>query len=416
MQLTERIRIFPTSEQEEVLWTLSERCRLLYNFALVKSLVERIEGWKSGKSIKYREQQDALPEIKRKCPEYKRVHSKVMQMVLRQLDSDYRSFFALWKKGDKTARPPGFKGRKHFTTMTYNQSGFRIENGKISLTHFYNDVPLTLAIPASFSFGRVYQVSIFKEGEDFYLSVVYEKPEKPYVDNGLYQAIDLGVKKVATAMNIQGKFLEVKNPRQDRYWQPKIAEVQSKRDHCRKGSRKWRWYNKEKRKMERKCFNQIRDQQHKLSRKLVGNTRANTIIVGNLSVKNMAQSDRPEKMKKGLNRATQNCGYLSRFAGFLTYKAELAGKKVIEISERDTTKMCCIRGKKHGMQIWNRIMECDCGNEIDRDRNSAVNIMVRFLSQNALVDGLLSFRESILRQTGLAIASYSQEAPCESEE
>ncbi len=39
-----------------------------------------------------------------------------------------------------------------------------------------------------------------------------------------------------------------------------------------------------------KKSNQLRDFQHKLSKKMVNNTKANTIIVGNLKVKNMAQS------------------------------------------------------------------------------------------------------------------------------
>jgi putative transposase len=34
MQLTQKIKIYPTKEQEDVLWILSEKCRLLYNFAL----------------------------------------------------------------------------------------------------------------------------------------------------------------------------------------------------------------------------------------------------------------------------------------------------------------------------------------------------------------------------------------------
>ena len=52
------------------------------------------------------------------------------------------------------------------------------------------------------------------------------------------------------------------------------------------------------------------------------------------------------------------------------------------------------------MPLWKRTMECDCGNVIDRDRNSAINIMVRFLSQNALWPGYLHFVDNI-RQTGL---------------
>ncbi|MFX0096679.1 MAG: hypothetical protein ACFE7E_02855 [Candidatus Hodarchaeota archaeon] len=50
------------------------------------------------------------------------------------------------------------------------------------------------------------------------------------------------------------------------------------------------------------------------------------------------------------------------------------------------------------MKLWNRIMDCDCGNMIDRDKNSAVNIMKRYLSQNALWTGYQEFLGN-LRQT-----------------
>ncbi|MBY9005181.1 MAG: helix-turn-helix domain-containing protein, partial [Candidatus Lokiarchaeota archaeon] len=39
MKLTQKIRIIPSKEQKHVLWILSEKYRLLYNFALA----ERIE-------------------------------------------------------------------------------------------------------------------------------------------------------------------------------------------------------------------------------------------------------------------------------------------------------------------------------------------------------------------------------------
>ncbi len=118
--------------------------------------------------------------------------------------------------------------------------------------------------------------------------------------------------------------------------------------------------------------------------------------------------------KPGLNRSTQNNGYISRFVGFLTYKAQLAGKKVIEIDERRTSKRCYVCGKLHDMPLWKRTMECDCGNIIDRDRNSAIYIMLRFLSQNAMWQGYQQFVDN-LRKTGLMAPiqvpeAYSQEA------
>ncbi len=414
MQLTQKIRIFPSKEQEELLQDLSEKCRLIYNFALV----ERIEAWKkNGKTVNYTKQQNDLPKIKRKYPEYGWVYSKVLQMVLRRLDGDYKSFFALRKNGDKKAKPPRFKGRKHFTTMEYNQSGFKLgkERGWIEFSHNHpKPIPLRFTIPEKFDFTdkKVKQVTIFKkDGDEFYISIVYEKTEKPYSDNGLYQAIDLGITHIVTAVNSWGKFLQIKNQRPDKYWQSKIKEVQSKRDHCKKGSNRWKRYHEKVRKMQKRCSNQIKDFQHKLSRKLVENTRANTIIIGDLNVKNMANSNkRDNKRDRSLHRAVQNNGHLSRFARFLTYKAKLLGKRVIEISEENTTKICCACGKKQEMKVWDRVMRCDfCGNELDRDKNSAVNIMVRFLSQNAPVNGLSSF-EDILRQTVIPIGMYSQEA------
>jgi putative transposase len=150
--------------------------------------------------------------------------------------------------------------------------------------------------------------------------------------------------------------------------------------------------------MSRKKANQIKDFQHKLSRKMVDNTTANTIIVGDLSVQQMAQpkikNGKKQRKKRGLNRSTQGLGNLSRFPQLLTYKAELVGKKVIRVDERDTSKTCCCCGKKHDMPEWKRVMDCDCGNVIDRDRNSAINIMVRYLSQNA-PDALSAFVDNL---------------------
>jgi len=106
----------------------------------------------------------------------------------------------------------------------------------------------------------------------------------------------------------------------------------------------------------------------------------NTIIIGKLAVKNMAQSKKLKGNKKrSLNRSTQNQGYLSRFIEFLAYKAELIGKRVIKIDESYTSRMCYVCGKLHDIPLWKRNMECDCGNYMDRDRNSAINIMYNFL-------------------------------------
>ncbi len=415
MHVAAKIKIQVTPEQEDVLWHLSEKCRLVYNFALAERNRNYQENkYRSDKQyIGYVQQANALPELKKKYPEYQWVYSKVLQTTLKSLDDNFKSFVALRQNGDEDANPPRFKGKDHFCTLRYNQSGFKIEENRIRFSHFYNNIPLVFTLPEGSQFTNVKQVDLFYDDIKgaHYVSIVHVvQPQQDYRDNGLYQAFDLGVTK-HVGVNSHGKFIEFSVARPDTYWKTPIAELQARRDHCKKKSRKWQKLNRLKRKCERKRSNQIKDFQHKLSRKIVENTRANTILVGDLSVKQMPQS---RQATPGLNRSTQNTGHLSRFIGFLTYKATLAGKRVIKIDEQNTTKACCVCGALHDMPLWKRVMECECGNTMDRDRNSAVNIMVLFLSQNALWTGYRLFAGN-LRQTGLRIPKiprYSQEAPC----
>lgn len=410
MHLTAKVKIYPTEEQKKVLWELSDRCCSLYNLALA----ERKEIWKSErKSIKYIDQQNKLSEFKKTNPEYKVVYSKSLQGVLKKLDANYKSFFGLRKNGDVTARPPNFRSRNFFQTIVYNQSGFKITNARISFSHNVSDIPLDFRIDKVFP--NIKQLEVYNDDPyhgkgDFYVSITYEVAVPEYVDNNQYQAIDAGVTKIVTCINLKGKIHEVKSPRPDKYWNPKIDSIKSRRDHCKKKSRKWVKLHGNYRKMERKKHNQLKDFQHKLSKKIVNNTKANTIIIGKLAVKKMAQSKKLKgKRKRAQNRSTQNQGYLSRFIEFLTYKAELIGKRVIKIDESYTSKMCYICGKLHEMPLWKRNMECDCGNYIDRDQNSAINIMYNFLSQNAMWTGFQQFAEN-LRQTGLPMSKRFSES------
>ena len=61
MILTYKTRIDPTPEQVQVLWDLSERCRLLYNFALQERILrwqeEQVKPKEARQSLTYLEQQ-----------------------------------------------------------------------------------------------------------------------------------------------------------------------------------------------------------------------------------------------------------------------------------------------------------------------------------------------------------------------
>jgi len=400
MMLTQKIRIFPTQVQEEIMWVLSEKCRLLYNFALA----ERLENWNVNKNkvkkertyLSYRDQQSTLPRIKETYPEYKWVYSKVLQMTLKKLDANYRSFFKLRKNGHKDAQPPRFKGKKHFFTLCYNQSGFAIKENMIAFSHKHpSREKLSFELKDPVSEGKIKQVEVFLDTlKRWFISITFEIEEPEYHDNGLYQALDLGITNLVSGVNLYGKFIQVKNKRADLYWRRKMEEVQSKRDHCKKYSKRWKKYNNKFLGMKRKCANQRINFQHTISKKIVEKTKANTIIIGDLHLKDMAKKKkntgnaRKNKALKTLNHSLQNTGSLGRFTEFLTYKARKLGKKVIRIDESFTTKTCCKCGKIEYRPLWERYIICDCGNQMDRDINSAINIMGVFLSQKEKFDFL----------------------------
>ncbi|MHA1675102.1 MAG: helix-turn-helix domain-containing protein [Promethearchaeota archaeon] len=99
MLLTQKVKIYPNPEQIQVLWILSEKCRLIYNFALR----ERMDNWKANRGktkeertyINYQCQQNQLPSLKKEYPEYWLVYAKVLQSTLKRLDANFKSFFAL---------------------------------------------------------------------------------------------------------------------------------------------------------------------------------------------------------------------------------------------------------------------------------------------------------------------------------
>ena len=415
MILTYKTRIDPTPEQVQVLWDLSERCRLLYNFALQ----ERIYRWQEEKAkpkearkfLTYLEQQNTLPQLKERFPEYRWVYSKVLQMVLRTLDADYKSFYSLWKNGAPNAKPPRFKGKRFFTTLKYNQSGFQVRQEVLTLSHNHpSNVKLAFQLPY-LPTGMIKQVELYhdRRTKHWFVSFNCQVKVLEYYDNGLYQAFDTGINNIVSAVNSQGKFLQIKNRRPEKYWRPKIAAVMAKRDRCKKFSRRWRWYNQKLYRMVRKLTNQLRDFQHWLSNKLVRNTKANTLIFGKSAVKQMAQKNQgtgtgqTNQAQKTLHYSLQNTGTISRFVEFVAYKAQRLGKKVIQINEAYTTQICAKCGHQRKRPLSERTIACNnCGQHLDRDLNSALNILAGFYLQKDRLADLLQKpsvnEESFFRQ------------------
>ena len=104
-------------------------------------------------------------------------------------------------------------------------------------------------------------------------------------------------------------------------------------------------------------------------------------MVGDLSQRQMVTKKQKER-NQYLNRAVFNDWGVSTFVQRLVYKCQLSGKDLQIISERDTSKICSCCGNKQAMPLWKRTYHCErCGLVMDRDENSAHNILRRFLAR-----------------------------------
>src|SRR5258708_4584616 len=100
---TFKYKLQPTAEQERAMAFVLRRCCELYNAALeVRTLA-----WERRRvSVTLAQQSAQLPEIKEVRPEYRDLHSQVLQDVLARLDRAYQTFFRRVKAAQQAGHPP----------------------------------------------------------------------------------------------------------------------------------------------------------------------------------------------------------------------------------------------------------------------------------------------------------------------
>ncbi len=368
-----KFRLYPTSKQVQVLtWTV-DRCRELYNAALQ----ERRDAYRMvGKSINYYDQAKQLAEINQDRQEYQDIHSQVLQDVLRKADKAFKAFFARCKRGD-TPGFPRYKGRNQFDSFTYPQTGF-------SLTH---DNRITLSKIGSLKVklhreikGTIKTCTIKREGDAWYVVFACELEAEALEANHEAVGIDLGLLHFATLST--GETIE--NPRHYRKAQKRLERLQQALSRKKRGSDRRRKAVKQVAKLHRKVRNQRRDFLHKQSRKLV-NTYG-TMVFEELQPANMSKRPKPKQdengkylpngaaAKGGLNKSMVDAGW-GMFQQFCTYKAANAGREVLFVNPQYTSQVCSGCGQVRKKDLSERWHSCQCGTELDRDHNAALNIL-----------------------------------------
>ena len=146
----------------------------------------------------------------------------------------------------------------------------------------------------------------------------------------------------------------------------RLAREQRKLSRCVRGSHNYELQKKKVARCHEKIRNQRRDYLHKLSRKIADGYDA--VAVEDIDMKAMGQC-------LHFGKSVQDNGY-GMFRELLDYKLAWQGKKMVKVDRfYPSSKKCCKCGRiKKELKLSERVYRCACGNEMDRDRNAAINI------------------------------------------
>jgi putative transposase len=332
--------------------------------------------------------------------------------VYYRLDGAMKGFFRRVKAGE-TPGFPRFKPRHQFFTLCYPAMYLEVQDKTIILPtggggnwgpkRYQNIVArLTEEPPDHF-----HEVAVSRDARgNYYCSFVYDDAEqqesekrkahkkrktrkpRPLRDDGVV-AFDLGIKTLATGYTDQSRFYHIGGFKGYRWHNKQLDKIRSKRDKCKKKSRRYIHLSRVYKRVSEKKRNKQQDCLHKASHLIAGTLAERAVVIGDLSQRRMVikrhENETPkERRKRQLrNRMVYNDWGLYSFVQMLEYKCLRFGKELYIINERDTTKMCHVCKHKKVMPLWQRTYRCEnenCGSVMDRDENSAINIYERFLA------------------------------------
>ncbi len=296
----------------------------------------------------------ALTELKEQHPWLCNYHSKLLQMVGKQVSAARKSLAALKKKGHRTGKLR-YATHEEYNSFTYNQSGFKIEGDELWLSKIG-----TIKIVLHRQPVKVKQVTVVRMARKWFAVIACEVLRRRYctINYARPVGVDVGITKFTHDSDNHA----VGNPQ---FLTKMLIPV--KRAHRRLSRRQRGSSNHRKAKhmlarLYERINNKRRDFLHKLSNYYAQSY--DVIFVERLRVLNMVKNHH-------LARRIIDSGWRT-FKQMLEYKAN----RLFEVDPRNTSVDCSRCGNPVPKTLAARTHRCNkCGLVIDRDFNSGLNIL-----------------------------------------
>ncbi len=293
------------------------------------------------------------------------------QEALRDLHRAFKNFYRGLKNGKKIGFPRfkrrGVRDSFRLTgTIRFHERAIQLPRiGKIRIKEkrkrYYS--------------GRILSVTVRRRANRWFVSVtVEENILDPKPVRGVPVGVDLGVKTMATLSDGTG----FANPRAMGRRLRKLRQLHRSLSRTKKGSKNRERAKLRLAKMYLRIFNVRQDTLHKLTTYLAKSH--SKVVIEDLLVSGMMKNRR-------LARAIADVGFYE-FRRQLEYKCQWSGSELVVVSRTfPSSKLCSRCGhRKKELALSEREYHCEqCGFEIDRDLNAALNLVAVSLpeTQNA---------------------------------
>ena len=360
-----KFRIYPNSEQVLMFAKTFGCCRKVYNLMLE----DKIESYKeTGKFASV-----TPAKYKEEYPYLKEVDSLALANVQLNLQAAFRNAFDKSRKNKNGF--PKFKSSKHSrkSYTTNNQKGtVSILGDRIKLPKIGKVKAVIHRQPEENWIIKSATISLDSDGK-YYASVLFQ-----FDDNKSNYAPDIenaiGLDYASEGLYVDDQGNKGSNHKYYRESHEKLAKAQrklSRKIGSKKGEEKSSNYLKQLKKVSRihsHIANQRKDNLHKLSTEIAN--QYDVVCVESLNMRSMSNKG------FGNGKATLDNGY-GMFLNMLEYKLAERNKYFVKVDKWfPSSQVCHNCGTLHPemKDIGQRMMKCDCGLEMSRDQNAAINI------------------------------------------
>jgi putative transposase len=363
MRTAFKYRIYLTNGQRRILEHQLEECRWTYN----QVLAARRDAHTNGAPLGLYDTVNLLPGWKAERPTLKLVHSMVLQNICNRVHLAFEAFFRRVKGGAEDVGYPRWKQFGRYDSITYPQygNGVRLDGERLIVSKV-GAVQVVLHRPLE---GAPKTVTLSRSCTGkWFVCFSCETDAHPLPPTEHIVGVDVGLASFATLSNGE----QVENPRFYRKDEADLRRVQQRKDAA-KNAQDWPENTKQKRilgRIHERIGNRRSDFAHKRSRELVN--RYQVIVFEDLAPQEMGKS-------RGMRKSIMDVAW-TQFISITVSKAEDAGRTVILVDPRNTSKMCSQCGEIVPKSLSTRTHTCPtCGFVLDRDVNAAINILQRGL-------------------------------------